>query len=138
MPMWQQPCMICGYYPMGERYVAPSEDAKLYAKTQWCNDVKRLGIVNFYTSSFKRSVAWTGDMYGNSSSQLPDGSYREHVYRVEERGREHEWPTADEIWNYCFLEAMQKMADDVIKQRDYGFPPGPPAPPRPPKDQLVG
>lgn len=87
-PMWQQPCMICGYYPM---YGDPGSSMGKgeCSKEMFCNAVNRAGgILEFYLKSFMRCI-----------------DPQEHILsKAREDSRGWIFPTPEEIWNYYTAE----------------------------------
>jgi hypothetical protein len=60
-PVWQQPCPLCGYYPMGsdprERERCQKMDV---TRDDWLRYAKRAGdVAQWYLEGFTRTVAWS-------------------------------------------------------------------------------
>jgi len=83
-PVWQQPCPICGYYPMyGETNSGMDKGectVELYAKAVKCAG----GILEWYLKSYMSCV--------DPQKHLLDAA-REQAEGIE-------WPTGEEIWEH--------------------------------------
>jgi hypothetical protein len=83
-PVWQQPCPVCGFYPMyGELNSSMEKDACTLEDYQKNVDWKG-NILEWYLTSFMRCV-----------------DPQEHLLAAaREASKDMEWPTADEIWHH--------------------------------------
>ena len=83
-PMWQQPCLICSYYPQWGQTNSYSkgDDCTKESFVKYVNH--RGNILEFYLHSFKKCVdpqTWIT----NKTRKITQG---------------WEWPSAEEIWDY--------------------------------------
>lgn len=86
-PMWQQPCLICDYYPMWSSpyHVKDYHRFNSCLKQSFIRHVNFSGnILEFYFKSFMRTL-----------------DPQKHILdKARETTQGWEWPTAEEIWDY--------------------------------------
>lgn len=90
-PVWQQPCPLCGYYPMGND---PAERKRCrnmgVEKVDWLRYVVRHGgLAQWYISGYKRTVAWRDFEPG----------FRDKIERLLDQSKALELPDAIDVYN---------------------------------------
>ena len=88
MPTWQQPCPVCGYYPMGNVSEEQERCRPYQDKGRWLRLVKRHGsIAAWYWAGRKRTVAWSSNW-----------SFREETEALIEQCASMEWPDPEAVY----------------------------------------
>lgn len=102
-PMWQQPCLICGFYPYGSKVTGAAAQSNrpsqlnnepwVCSKEEWTKAVNgRGGIVQFYLSCYHKCVDPQHDKLNVALRKAED----------------YIWPSADVIWDHA-RKAYLKM-----------------------------
>lgn len=92
-PMWQQPCMICDYYPQwwddARLGITHDEKRNTCNKEKFCRIVRSAGtILEFYFRCFYRCV----------------DPQHDKLEAAREAAKGYEWPEPEEIWDHFTRE----------------------------------
>jgi hypothetical protein len=87
-PVWQQPCPLCGYYPMGNDPQERERCASMgLTREHWLAAVARHGNIGaWYFASYKTTVAWK------------DLEFRTKILEIIERSRKMVWPDPEAVY----------------------------------------
>jgi len=90
-PSFQQPCPLCGYYPMGND---PAERERCSGPTRedWLRMV-RGNVALWYVSRGRRTLSWK-----------TDSMFRESIERLEDEARAMKQPSPEEIYDAVMSE----------------------------------
>lgn len=121
-PVWQQPCPICDYYPMGdmdygiskksEEWQQRAEKLRAMAHDLYVRKIEAAGNFGvWYFSSFKRNVAYSpinqhirADDEKTASGRA---KYRMETNAIIDLCRSMTFPSGEEIWNAYGPEASK-------------------------------